>query len=141
MIASLFIKSPEGEHIEVRLGQTCTLGRDPDQDVQILDPHVSRMHAAIAYADGHFWLQDRSSKNGTYLNGCLLLGSQRLVDGDFIQIADTAITFSDRCRAGARLLQGDDISELDEPVPPFDRLSHIEFPSTGDESCSGSVDE
>ena len=141
MTASLVIRTPEGGHYEVSLGQTCTLGRDPYQDIQILDERASRVHAAIAYADGHFWLQDRSSKNGTYLNGLLVRGSMRLVDGDSIQIAETIMSFNDRCRAGARVIHEDDLSELGDPSEPFDRLSHLEFPSSSDGSCSGSVDE
>ena len=140
MTASLFIRSGEGEHFEFRLGATCTLGRHPEQDVQILDPLVSRLHAAIAAVDGHFWLQDRGSMNGTFLNGALLSGSQRLVDGDLIQIADTTIIFSDRCRAGVRILRDFESNDVSDPAPPFDRLSHVEFPSSSDDSCSGSVD-
>ena len=141
MAASLLIRYFDGTCLEVTLDETNTLGRSPEQDIQILDACVSRAHAAIAYADHHYWFQDRSSKNGAYLNGAPILGPIRLVDGDVIQLGDTMLTFSDRCRVGIRFYRGEADYESDEPSALADRLSHLEFPSSSHGSCSGSVDE
>jgi ubiquitin-protein ligase len=46
-----------------------TIGRNPDNIVQVLDPSVSGNHAQILYADGHFSLKDLQSTNGTSVNG------------------------------------------------------------------------
>ena len=46
-----------------------TLGRHPDQTIQILDRVVSKEHALVTAADGEYWLQDIGSRNGTFVNG------------------------------------------------------------------------
>ena len=46
-----------------------TIGRDPDCDVYISDPRVSREHAALRVVDGTWVLEDLSSRNGTWLDG------------------------------------------------------------------------
>lgn len=43
-----------------------TIGREPDCDLNINAGHVSRMHATVRYAEGHFYLQDHSL-NGTFV--------------------------------------------------------------------------
>jgi hypothetical protein len=45
------------------------IGRDLGSDIPTLDPLASRHHAEMQYRDGHWWLNDLESRNGTYLNG------------------------------------------------------------------------
>ena len=45
------------------------MGRDPDCDVYLDDPRVSREHAALRVVDGTWVLEDLSSRNGTWLDG------------------------------------------------------------------------
>ncbi len=45
-----------------------TIGRDPNASLLINHYTVSRLHAEITYANGHFLLRDLGSKNGTFLN-------------------------------------------------------------------------
>jgi NADPH-dependent 2,4-dienoyl-CoA reductase/sulfur reductase-like enzyme len=45
-----------------------TIGREPDAALFINHYAVSRRHAEITYANGHFLLRDLGSKNGTFLN-------------------------------------------------------------------------
>jgi NADPH-dependent 2,4-dienoyl-CoA reductase/sulfur reductase-like enzyme len=45
-----------------------TIGRDPNASLSINHYAVSRLHAEITYANGHFLLRDLGSKNGTFLN-------------------------------------------------------------------------
>ena len=50
---------------------------------------VSSVHARISYrADGHFYLKDEQSRNGTFVNGAALRGTQRLNEGDRVQLGD-----------------------------------------------------
>jgi hypothetical protein len=71
------------------------LGRDPDAAVRIDDATVSRHHARIVI-DGRFaTLQDLGSKNGTWLRGSRIGGSEPLCDGDAIQVGPAAMVF--RC--------------------------------------------
>jgi NADPH-dependent 2,4-dienoyl-CoA reductase/sulfur reductase-like enzyme len=46
-----------------------TVGRELDAVLFINHHAVSRRHAEITYANGHFLLRDLGSKNGTFLNG------------------------------------------------------------------------
>jgi hypothetical protein len=65
-----------------------TIGRGAECDIMIPDRQVSRVHARLRQReDGGFELEDLQSKNGTHINGAPLHGTQRLQDGDFIQVA------------------------------------------------------
>jgi len=46
-----------------------TIGRDPDCDIVIADPFVSRRHAKIFYRDNRWFIEDVGSRNGTYVDG------------------------------------------------------------------------
>lgn len=46
----------------------CTIGALRDNAVQINDESVSRYHAVLDRKDGHFYITDRGSSNGTFVN-------------------------------------------------------------------------
>src|ERR1700751_4916822 len=46
-----------------------TVGRKVDKDLVIADPRVSRDHAQIVLESGDFFLVDKGSKHGTFVNG------------------------------------------------------------------------
>lgn len=65
------------------------VGRDESlANLVIKDGYISRTHAAIFQEDGHFYVQDLHSKNGTFLNGERLASGERsgrpLANGDRI---------------------------------------------------------
>jgi hypothetical protein len=62
-------------------------GTDLECDVVLPERQVSRQHAEIYVEQGHYFLRDLSSKNGTYVNGQPVHGSVELRDNDEIQIA------------------------------------------------------
>ena len=57
------------------------------------DLRVSRPHALISVADGHYWIEDLGSANGTEVDGLPIKGKGklRLETGQTIRISDTAI--------------------------------------------------
>src|SRR5262245_37432619 len=61
-----------------------TIGRDPDNDLQICDAVLSRRHAIIENFDGVIQISDCGSHNGTLVNGFELESSMTLSDGDVI---------------------------------------------------------
>src|SRR5581483_9937182 len=45
-----------------------TIGRKPENDLQLLSGSVSRHHAEILYENGAYYIQDKGSKSGTFVN-------------------------------------------------------------------------
>jgi len=70
-----------------------SLGRSEVRDVVLFDPAASRDHAAIEYRADGYWLIDRGSANGTYVNELRVSGSHRLSTGDRIRIGATEFRF------------------------------------------------
>jgi len=73
------------------------VGREPDSEVFLNHPDVSRRHARITVDFGSATVEDLSSKNGTCVNGKRLTKPQRLVNGDTITFGtvDTTIEIWD----------------------------------------------
>src|SRR5258705_8497134 len=46
-----------------------TIGRKPENDLVLLSSGVSRDHGAIVYEDDRYYLVDKASKSGLYVNG------------------------------------------------------------------------
>jgi DNA-binding winged helix-turn-helix (wHTH) protein len=61
------------------------------------DPAISRDHARVVVDGQRVFIEDLSSKNGTFVGGRRIEASTELVDGDVISIGSARITF----RAGA----------------------------------------
>ncbi len=81
---------------EFDLGDFNTIGRHPDNSVQILDRIVSKEHAhVIKQPDATFMLKDLGSLNGTYV-GNTRVHEQILKHGDEITMGSTRLLFSDR---------------------------------------------
>jgi len=68
-MATLLISLPEGEQTHELTEETITIGRLPDNTIQIEDGSVSSHHAKITSLDGRFELEDLDSTNGTRVNG------------------------------------------------------------------------
>ena len=70
-----------------------SLGRLPRSDLVFAHSAVSFMHAMIYKRGGSWWLEDRGSTNGTYLNGVLIYpqDAQELKDSDQISLARNAV--------------------------------------------------
>jgi hypothetical protein len=69
-MAKLFIFSGYGHNQSYELvGSSVDIGRSEENDIQISDMSVSRMHLNIMEKDGSFFVKDLNSQNGTYVNG------------------------------------------------------------------------
>jgi pSer/pThr/pTyr-binding forkhead associated (FHA) protein len=58
---------PDGKEHELK--ESVTIGRDETNDLTFSSPTVSREHASLTLKDGRWYLEDRGSFNGTFLNG------------------------------------------------------------------------
>lgn len=63
------------------------IGREDHCDIVLRERQISREHIKILKSDGHFFVEDLASRNGTWVNGKKLEGSQELYDNDEIHIA------------------------------------------------------
>ena len=69
-----------------------TAGRHPESDIFLDDVTVSRRHAEFRRRDGHFYIHDVGSLNGTYVNRQRVDETQ-LANGDELQIGRFKLTF------------------------------------------------
>lgn len=96
-----------------------TIGRSPDNDLEIPDPQLSRRHAVIESFDGAVQVSDCGSQNGTGVNGEPLAGPASLRDGDVVTLGQTCdITVRIRPAAGARLADSSHTQPTAAPPPP-----------------------
>jgi adenylate cyclase len=97
-MAKLIVISGE-ERQEFELAAFNTIGRHPDNTIQILDRIISKEHAQIQRAaDGRFLLRDLRSLNGTFLRG-ERVADHYLSDGEEFTMGSTRIVFVDKPKA------------------------------------------
>ncbi|MEO1481190.1 MAG: adenylate/guanylate cyclase domain-containing protein [Myxococcota bacterium] len=86
--ARLLAKTSAGvRRKEVHLtGRPVAIGRSERNHVVLDDESVSKHHAEVRVADdGHWWLADLGSSNGTLVNGYLVNAPHRLAEGDEVE--------------------------------------------------------
>jgi len=73
-----------------------TIGREESNSISVpeSDQRASRFHAEISYEGGAFYLKDKNSTNGTFVNGQRITASQPLREGDRVQIGDIVFQFT-----------------------------------------------
>src|SRR5256885_1377282 len=71
-----------------------SIGRLPDNDIQVDNPAVSGHHAMIYWDEDHFVVEDNNSLNGTFIHSERVT-KRRLKDGDSISVGKHTIGFSD----------------------------------------------
>ena len=70
----------------VELGdEPILVGRNAECVVRVVDDTITRRHARIYRENGHYWITDLNSDNGTYVNGSRLNAPQSLRHRDKIQ--------------------------------------------------------
>jgi adenylate cyclase len=84
------------EQQEYELAAFNTIGRHPDNTIQILDRIISKEHAQIQRTpDGRFLLRDLRSLNGTFMKGERIT-ERFLEDADEITMGSTKLRFVDK---------------------------------------------
>lgn len=101
---SLTIRSSAGEPIEYHLkpGRN-TIGRSPENDINLTEASASRQHAELQYhpaVEGLF-LRDLESTNGTFANRERVVGSYPLQSGDSFRIGEHVFTAVNRDLPGS----------------------------------------
>jgi DNA-binding winged helix-turn-helix (wHTH) protein len=73
----------EGRHV---------LGRDPDAEIFLDHPGISRRHALITISAREASIEDLGSKNGTFVQDQLVEGTRPLRDGDVVRVGSVKLT-------------------------------------------------
>lgn len=94
-----------------------TLGRDLRSDWAIKDPMASREHAIIKEDQDGFYIEDRGSRNGTFVNKEKIL-RKKLSDQDEIRIGSATFLFSEKEGQTDSEISASPISE---PIPDSPR--------------------
>jgi pSer/pThr/pTyr-binding forkhead associated (FHA) protein len=97
-----YLVTVEGQRIPLRRGHVYTLGRGRKCDLLLEDRACSRAHARLSVDQGgrSIVLEDLHSRNGTFLDGDLVLGTRRVPEGGRIRVGSTIFL--------ARLAEADD---------------------------------
>jgi adenylate cyclase len=83
-------------------GDSVSIGRDPANDIALHDGACSARHAQFV-SDGAGWrVDDRGSRNGTFVNG-ERVQTARLNQGDRVQVGATEVTFDMEVRSSRGL--------------------------------------
>jgi len=94
-MAKLYLKFDQSVLKEVALSQgVLTIGRLPDNILQIDNLAVSGHHAKIYWEQNHYSVEDLGSLNGTYVNN-QRVGKAALKEGDQIVIGKHLLQFKD----------------------------------------------
>ncbi len=103
----LYIQPREGASFPWGLeGKPIKIGRSADNDIVLADPFSSGCHAVIFPTAGGYAVDDRGSKNGTYVNGRRISGPVDLTEGDEILVGSTRISFGREFRTRVEVVEG-----------------------------------
>ncbi len=89
----LVFADASGMRRETFLGRAL-VGSAPSVQLRVEDPAVSRLHAELELrSDGHVWVRDLGSTNGTWVNG-VLVQSARISPGAELRVGATTMTLT-----------------------------------------------
>jgi pSer/pThr/pTyr-binding forkhead associated (FHA) protein/S1-C subfamily serine protease len=89
--AALVVRDGRLAGHRVAVSAELVIGRE-DADLVLDDSHVSRRHAVVRPVNGGLEIEDLDSANGTSVNGAAIDGSQRLRDGDVVEVGRVRLT-------------------------------------------------
>lgn len=82
----------EGQDFRVHVGKN-VLGKGAHSDIALKDAYISERHATFESKNGECTVTDLGSRNGTFVNGQRITGSQAVRDGDRISLGHTELKF------------------------------------------------
>lgn len=84
----------EGQRVFRLTKPLVTIGRLPDNDLVLVDRHVSRRHAQLRLRDGRYVISDLGSTAGTWVNGRAVV-EHVLKPGDVISLATVELVYGE----------------------------------------------
>lgn len=70
------------------LDAVTTLGRDLSSGIVMEDPYASALHAVLTFRGRTWYIEDRASTNGTWVNGVPVTGPTELGFGDEVRVGE-----------------------------------------------------
>ncbi|MGD9497641.1 MAG: FhaA domain-containing protein [Armatimonadota bacterium] len=95
--ARLVVVAGQADGATFEVGGRAMIGRDPQCEVLLREPAVSRHHAELEWTYRGYLLRDLGSRNGTFVNG-EEIGEALLGDGDLIEVGLVQIRFHQHSR-------------------------------------------
>jgi chromosome segregation ATPase len=90
--ARLLVRSQDGHEVVHVLGRKTTIGRTPDNDLQIAASFISRHHAVLLLSGTQTIIEDLNSTNGVHVNGKRVT-RESLNDGDLVMVGKARFRF------------------------------------------------
>jgi len=99
----LSIEDDQGEKTSVNLVRDeYTVGRAESNTIRLTERNISRSHARL-FRDANAWyLADRDSYNGAFVNGARVVDPVRVAHGDLVQLGDYRLEIVDEALAASR---------------------------------------
>lgn len=115
LMARLILQTAEGQQA-IELRPVNSLGRHPNNSIQLLDKIVSKEHCIIEQRGDHFVLRDLGSLNGTFINNERVRGEAPLKHGDEISLGSTRGRFEE---SGPAIPLHPGVNQAPIPPPPW----------------------
>ena len=90
--ARLLVRSQDGHEVVHVLGRKTTIGRTPDNDLQIDASFISRHHAVLLLHGTETIIEDLNSTNGVFVNSHRV-SRESLNDGDLVMVGKARFRF------------------------------------------------
>jgi len=90
--ARLLVRSQDGHEVVHVLGRKTTIGRTPDNDLQIDASFISRHHAVLLVNGQQTIIEDLNSTNGVFINGHRI-NREAVNDGDLVMVGKARFRF------------------------------------------------
>ena len=94
-VVRVLVRQEGGANVMYPIGRHTTVGRTPDNDIQIDTTYISRHHAVLLSGPDGCIVEDLNSTNGVLVNG-RRVARQLLHDGDSVTIGKTEFRYQQR---------------------------------------------
>lgn len=110
-----------------------TIGREATNVIVIADPSVSRQHATVEKKEDGYYLVDKNSSNGTFING-KKVSQQKLSHQDKVNLGNASMVFEDEEQVAATFI----LPRSEMPLPAG--ATRAESPRSREDQPTNSIE-